>query len=287
MRPVLVAAVGARFFAPFGVAPLTDTSLLAAHRGAPPTKTLPAWGVARLARPEAMRFFGSANGAARARPVFLALFGRSDAPADALIATRESTMLLQAPLLIAALILALIAINIWQNGESDRPAPRLTSLADARALRTKADFVAAWRAAAPPRPDGYAGEVFDAELAPLGVFAPISAFISNSLFGGVGQGPWLGKRFDAGAESGINRFRKAGDLRTFHASVEPSRFDGKPALVLDYSRGDSWLWGRAFGMRDELREVAPGLWLGLGSFSASGGMRNCAPFIMYPKPSSD
>ena len=133
----------------------------------------------------------------------------------------------------------------------------------------------------------YAGKVFDAELPRLGVLAPMSSFITHSLFGGVGRGPWLGKRFDADGPRGINRFRRAGDVRTFQATVAPSWLDGQPALVLNYSLGDSWVWGRAFGMLDELREVAPDVWLGLGSFWATGGMRNCAPFIMYPKPSSD
>ena len=34
------------------------------------------------------------------------------------------------------------------------------------------------------------------------------------------------------------------------------------------------------GMRDELREVVPGVLVGLGSFRAFGGVRNCAPFVL-------
>ena len=42
-------------------------------------------------------------------------------------------------------------------------------------------------------------------------------------------------------------------------AVGPSRVDGRPALVIDYA--DS---GRAFrDIRDEVREVAPGVYLGL------------------------
>ena len=59
------------------------------------------------------------------------------------------------------------------------------------------------------------------------------------------------------------------------------RYDGKPALLLDYSQGDSFLWGTLMGMHDELREVSPGIWLGLGSMAATGGMANSAPFLMY------
>ena len=72
--------------------------------------------------------------------------------------------------------------------------------------------------------------------------------------------------------------------RSFEARLENSRLDGRPALVLDYGAkgegvGDA-LWGRVLGMRDELREVAPGVLVGLGSMRASGGSRNCAPFVL-------
>ena len=53
--------------------------------------------------------------------------------------------------------------------------------------------------------------------------------------------------------------------------------------MLDYSKGDSLLWGTVLGMRDELREVAPGIWLGLGSMALTGGMRNSAPFVMWER----
>jgi len=72
--------------------------------------------------------------------------------------------------------------------------------------------------------------------------------------------------------------------RSFTARIEPSRLDGRPALILDYGaqgdgKGDFW-WGSVLGMRDELREVAPGVLVGLGSFRATGGVRNCAPFVL-------
>ena len=47
----------------------------------------------------------------------------------------------------------------------------------------------------------------------------------------------------------------------------------------DAEHGDL-LWGRVLGMRDELREVAPGVLLGLGSLAATGGAWNCAPFVL-------
>ena len=35
-------------------------------------------------------------------------------------------------------------------------------------------------------------------------------------------------------------------------------------------------------MRDELRELSPGVLIGLGSMGAAGGMRNSAPFVLWP-----
>lgn len=82
------------------------------------------------------------------------------------------------------------------------------------------------------------------------------------------------------AESAGEEVRKRG----FAARIEPSRLDGKPALVLDYGAGGAGaadaLWGKVLGMRDELREVAPGVLVGLGSMRATGGVRNCAPFVL-------
>jgi len=61
--------------------------------------------------------------------------------------------------------------------------------------------------------------------------------------------------------------------------------------VLDYdAQGDGKhdaLWGRALGMRDELREVAPGVLVGLGSLRVTGGMPNCSPFVLVRAPPDD
>jgi len=72
-------------------------------------------------------------------------------------------------------------------------------------------------------------------------------------------------------------------LRPFTARIDASRLDGRPALVLEYSEGGGAVdafWGRLLGMRDEVREVLPGVLVGLGSFRATGGVRNCAPFVL-------
>jgi hypothetical protein len=42
--------------------------------------------------------------------------------------------------------------------------------------------------------------------------------------------------------------------------VGPSWLDGKPSLILDYLGMSHLIWAKS---RDEIREVAPGLWLGM------------------------
>jgi hypothetical protein len=68
---------------------------------------------------------------------------------------------------------------------------------------------------------------------------------------------WQGKYF---REDGTMINRVFGFGRAIPADVYlgDSWFDGRPALVLDYSR--SRLWPT---VRDEVREVAPGLYLGV------------------------
>jgi hypothetical protein len=70
---------------------------------------------------------------------------------------------------------------------------------------------------------------------------------------------WRGKVFDAGAGRVTNRVLPLG-LRTVTAEVRkaPSRLDGRECIVLDYS--PTSLIAR--GVRDELRLVRPGLYLG-------------------------
>lgn len=68
---------------------------------------------------------------------------------------------------------------------------------------------------------------------------------------------WKGKHFDACSGTVINQWAagKAVRARICHGQ---SRIDGKPAIILDYSKS----WPSWRGVRDELREVAPGLYLG-------------------------
>jgi len=69
---------------------------------------------------------------------------------------------------------------------------------------------------------------------------------------------WQGKVFDADGTSSINRFFGVKAVRA-DVSYGPSWRDGNPSLILDYGQ-TSRLYKN---YRDELREVAPGLYLGL------------------------
>ena len=209
----------------------------------------------------------------------------------------------------AAATLALSLVNVVQNGSPRAVAPRITSRADVLALRRKHEFVAAWRAGRPPR--AFAGRRFDGDLVALGALAPASQLITHALFAPGRR--WRGKLFFGSGRAGVNRFGGGALRRGFGARVAPSALDGRPALVLDYAAprvGDA-VWGRGAGMRDELREVsrrgargerslralsgtklrrarrsplvpqvAPGVIVGLGSMRATGGARNCAPFVL-------
>jgi hypothetical protein len=69
---------------------------------------------------------------------------------------------------------------------------------------------------------------------------------------------WQGKVFEPGQTTAVNRFF---GMRVVRAQVYqgPSWLDGQPALVLDYSQTS-----RIYAdNRDEIRQVAPGLYLGL------------------------
>jgi hypothetical protein len=87
----------------------------------------------------------------------------------------------------------------------------------------------------------------------------IRALAAHGLF------PWGGKRFEStshDAGTGINRVRLGSERRwfPFETRVEPSAIDGKPAILLDYN--DDRNPGFIRVIRDELREVSPGLFLG-------------------------
>ncbi len=87
---------------------------------------------------------------------------------------------------------------------------------------------------------------------------------------------WEGKSFHAaapGAGEGINRVQLAGlgrqRLFPFGTLLGASLLDGRPAVILDYDRPENPAWIRR--IHDEVREVAPGLWLGPAMVKGASG----------------
>ena len=75
--------------------------------------------------------------------------------------------------------------------------------------------------------------------------------------------PWRGKSLEAvdpERGSGVNRVRWLGDTYRFDLRLDDSAIDGERCAVLDYDRPDNPFFIRA--IRDELRELRPGLFLG-------------------------
>ncbi len=101
----------------------------------------------------------------------------------------------------------------------------------------------------------------DAGAVPAGFAAGKAIYCPCSRFAGVRSKVsgvlWRGKVFD---ESGCGLVNQWCGFRAIKARVYygPSRLDGKPSLIMDYGE-TSWLWA---DVRDEMREVAPGLYLG-------------------------
>jgi len=97
----------------------------------------------------------------------------------------------------------------------------------------------------------------------------IRMFSKASLF------PWGGKSFQSTNKkegSGINRINLTLLQRNwfpFNTVVESSAIDGKPCIYLDYDlAGNPWFIQR---VRDELREVSPGLFLGPAMWKEKSG----------------
>lgn len=88
---------------------------------------------------------------------------------------------------------------------------------------------------------------------------------------------WDGKTFHAQSDDegeGINRIRIAGalgrqSLFPFHTRFGASAVDGQPTLVLDYDLPANPPWIRK--VHDEIREVAPGLFLGPAMWKGDDG----------------
>jgi hypothetical protein len=94
-------------------------------------------------------------------------------------------------------------------------------------------------------------------------------------FGASSAFPWEGKSFEGGKESGtgINRVTFFGKRNWFPFKTRfgPSFLDGKPSFILDYSGPANPPFIRS--IVDEVREVAPKLYLGPAALLVKGRPR--------------
>lgn len=97
--------------------------------------------------------------------------------------------------------------------------------------------------------------------------------------------PWLCKAFrpvDATTGRGYNTFRVAGRVVQrfpMRTQLAPSRFDGRPAYHLIYRAYESACGD--INMVDEVRRLAPGIYLGIGTWGFIAAQRRIAlPFLL-------
>jgi hypothetical protein len=108
------------------------------------------------------------------------------------------------------------------------------------------------------------GRMLASPMLPRWLASPLRRFAAWARF------PWRGKSFSAADDArgeGINRVFRGGWARRwfrFATFIAPSRAGAFDAFQLDYDNADNPGFIRA--IKDEVREVAPGLWLGLAYF---------------------
>ena len=129
-----------------------------------------------------------------------------------------------------------------------------------------------------PRPATIADLDGDAKGAMLAWRSPRNGPLASLLrsFGSSTAFPWEGKSFySEGSTSGrgINRINLLGKRRwfPFRTRFGPSFLDGKPTFVLDYSGPGNPPFIRQ--IVDEVREVAPRLYMGPAALNVSGRPR--------------
>jgi hypothetical protein len=119
-----------------------------------------------------------------------------------------------------------------------------------------------YREARAPRVGDLSGDLRGRMLALVGAPAVLSRFARA--WAGSEVFPWRGKSFrpnDERGGQGINRvFSDRFKLFPFHTFIGRSRAGDFDALQLDYDRPENPFFIRA--IKDEVREISPGLWLG-------------------------
>jgi len=153
------------------------------------------------------------------------------------------------------------------TSDSADPRPSIT-LDDLRRMSTR-DLGRLYRDAEPPTElKGLDGSLTGALLTLTG---PLSRGLPRAITNRIASShrfPWAGKTFQSWAEdrgSGVNRVNLLGERLWCHfeTRIEPSVHDREPCIVLDYGHADNpWLIRQ---VRDEMRQVATGLWFGPGN----------------------
>ena len=148
---------------------------------------------------------------------------------------------------------------------------------------SKTELVRLWHSLPAPKLSTVSG-FYDGRIACVGPLHPVSRFLTHNLFG---PGSWAGKQLYPRKQMGENIFitRRVPTGRrvksqAFKMQIERSVLDKKPALVFDYHESgvrNSFPWST---MRDEVREIRPGILLGIGGMGATLGNLNSAIFTL-------
>jgi len=101
------------------------------------------------------------------------------------------------------------------------------------------------------------GTIPDGYLRGRAIYCPCDPL--SSARSKVSQSLWHGKHFCPADGALINQWCLGTQAVRARVCYGASWLDGQPSIVMDY-RGMSYVWG---DVRDEIREVAPGLYLGL------------------------
>jgi hypothetical protein len=160
--------------------------------------------------------------------------------------------------------------------------PESLSEAQLRALCFK-DLMALFARLPAPTVDEMNGEFSASLLAQPSALAQLigALTVANPLM----PGRWLCKAFRPVNEHegrGYNAFSQLGrtvQRYPMHTQIAPSRYDGRPAYTLVYAAYRSMCG--AIHMVDEVRRVAPGLYLGIGTWGFSARQRQVPlPFVL-------
>lgn len=191
-----------------------------------------------------------------------------------------------------ALNILVFTINIMQKGGPYRgqtpgqilgkPAAE-AQLADLVKL-SKPEFIQLFYACPPPAPGEMKGE-YTALNHPGGILAGAVQVFTDHFFG---PGRWTGKAFNpAGKDRGegynifaekVNGAEKLNRARRIETYVGKSEFDGKDSFHLVYAPYNTFV---VHSMRDELRRLKDGLYIGLGYMGLGGGSVNPSLFIVH------